>query len=238
MALKQHEFLGALYLDAESFRPKAPAYGCKVSILELPSDSLEEIIALASRAVDAFCAGQGFDPDVTICENHDFNINTRIVRVNQPPVVDLLSYKIRTGPGTASAFQLTPVSTDANGNKIGWGAVFYNRQENYLELSALSVAAYGTSYLTSLGLMTPQVEIQYKNGLSVPKEVIAATAFQTAHLLNMAHLDNQVLPGVIQMSSPEFSLTRETGQRTGRTAEAMHPMAMHFLKKVAEISIA
>jgi len=238
MPLEDHASLGVAYIAEATFRAAAAAYGCTAGVAALSTNNLKEILALASRSVDAYCAGQGFDPDAEIVENHDFDLNSRQIRPNQPPVVDLISFKIRTGPQSVTSFTLTPTAQDAGGNVVSWGAIFYNRQENYLELSSLSVAGNQVSTLISLGLMKAQAEISYKNGTSVPPEVVAATGYQAAHLINMSRLDNQITPGVLSMATPELSITRETGQRTGRTADALHPMVALLLRKPTFISVA
>lgn len=226
-----------MYISPEGFRAQASVYGCLSGVTKLSTEQLEEIIALASRSVDAYCAGQGFSPDISITENHEFDFETRRIRPNQPPVVDLLDFKLRLGPNTTSTYELTPVATDAGGNKIGWGVIYYNRQENVLEVSAMTNIGAVSSVIATLGIMKPQAEITYKNGLAVPQEVQAATAYQAAHLINQAYLDGQIVPGVLNMATPDLSITREAGIREGRTAEAMHHMAKMLLRRPTAITV-
>jgi len=237
MPLKVHATLGPMYIDAETFRGQAAVYGCQAAVAQMSGENLEEFIALASRSVDAYCAGQGFSPDVVISENHPFDFATRRFRPNQPPVIDLLSLRLRTGPTTVATYDLTPVSMDAAGNKVGWGVIYYNRQENVMEISSMTTVGAVSSYMVTMGIMKPQVEITYRNGDAVPTEVQAATGYQAGHLINQAFLDSKITPGVLTMSTPDLSITREAGIRQGRTAEAMHHMAMMLLRKPTAITV-
>src|SRR5215510_11235380 len=99
MPLPVHDTLGTMYLEAVAFRAKAKAYGCGKALEalgEADNTLLEEIIAMASRQVDAFCEAQGFGDEQVFSENHRFNFNTRRIIVNNPPVFALLLFGIRT----------------------------------------------------------------------------------------------------------------------------------------------
>jgi hypothetical protein len=233
--------LGALYVEPEKFLQQATAFGCKKALDALGAESTEMIqviIASASRQIDAYCQSQGFSPDEEIFENHRFDLRTRRVPVNSPPVVELISFGVRTGPQSITSFGLTPVGNGADNKPVSWGAVYYNKQENYLELSSLSVAGNQVSTLISLGLMEVQAEFKYKNGTALKPNVIAATYWQTAHLLNSIHTHNNVVPGIVSMSSPEMSITYEQGLRESRQGAALHPMAVQLLGTTRRIAIA
>ena len=237
MPLPVHPSLGTMYLEAVEFRAKAKAYGCGKALEglgEADNTLLEEVIALASRQIDAYCEAQGFGDEQEFSENHRFNFATRRIIVNNPPVVELISFGVRTGPSSLTAFVLTPVQNGPDGEPIAWGPVYYNRQENYLELSGLSVAGNSTPLIT-LGLMDPQAEIKYRNG-PVKPNVIAATGWQASRLLNAIFVENQVGGGIRSMSTPELSISFES--RTVGEEAPMHPMAVQLLKLSRRIAIA
>ena len=246
MPLIQHDTLGALYVDPTDFKLRVKVYGCAKAYTELEDDDddtlLSEFIALASRQIDAYAQTQGFDPEAEFSENHKFNLGTRRITVNNPPVVDLLSFKIRTGPQSVVTFTLTPVGNGPDDNPLSWGAVYYNRQENYLELSALSSEGASVSSLLSLGLMEVQAEILYRNGEALKPNIAAATAWQTAFLLNQTTTQNTVAANVKSMSTPEmsvtFSDTLQTIRKGNAQADAMHPMAVQLLTQSQRIAIA
>src|SRR5262245_9616201 len=127
MPLPVHDTLGTMYLAAADFRLKAKAYGCAKALEALGDGDdalLEELIALASRQLDAFCEAQGFGAEREFAENHRFNFNTRRIVVNNPPVFDLLSFGVRTGPGSPAEFTLTPVANGPDGQPTSWGPVY------------------------------------------------------------------------------------------------------------------
>lgn len=243
MPLPVHDTLGTMYLAPADFAKKVRAYGCAKAYAALNDDAensiLSELIAMASRQIDAYCESQGFGPEQAFSENHTFDLRTRRVFPNNPPVVELLSFGIRTGPGNLTTFQLTPTNNGPDGSPVSWGAIHYNRQENYLELSSLSVAGNTVSTLISLGLMHAQAEIRYKNSTSLRPNIAAATAWQTAFLLNANNTDNSVGPNVRSITSPEMSVTFETRPKAQANdpAGAMHPMAVQLLAQTNRIAI-
>src|SRR5262249_30520661 len=134
------------------------------------------------------------------------------------------------------------ITNGADGKPVSWGAVYYNAQENYLELSSLSVAGNQVSTLISLGLMQAQAEIRYKNGTSLSPGIAAATGWQTAFLLNESYRDAQVGAGVRSMSTPELSVTFDSrygaGAAQGGDDAPLHPVAKQLLKPLERIAIA
>jgi hypothetical protein len=243
MALEEHAILGSLYLGTEDFRRSARVYGCKTAVDSVLDDELKETIALASRAIDAYCAQAGYEPDVDIIENHPFDIRTRRVYMNAPPVLDLKSFVLRISPGNVATFvdpnNLPTPEQDAGGRKVSWGPVYYSHQEKYLELAAWTQVAGISASVLSMGLMKPQVEIKYRNTAgSVDKLIAAATGYQTAHLLNLAFVDNQIAPGLTSMVTPTVSVTRESRFKQMPDDAGLHPTARMLLKPKKRICIA
>src|SRR5262249_25759714 len=243
--LPTHPTLGTLYVVPADFKARLKVYGCQKAYDALGADAgdalIEEFIAAASRQIDAYAQQLGFSPDDQFSENHPFDLRTRRVSVNNPPVFDLLSFAIRTGPGAVTNFTLTPTSNGPDGTVVSWGPIHYNRQENYLELSALSVVGNQIATLITLGLMEPQAEFKYKQAPLKPA-VAAATAWQTALLLNESYRESQVGAGVRSMSTPELSVSFEKSYTTGVGSSGdeapLHPMAKQLLKPLKRIAIA
>jgi hypothetical protein len=237
MPLESHPVYGVLYVGVTSFKTQAKGLGC-ARALEFLGDAGDELtkaaIAMASRSVEAYCDVESFDPDHVFAEVHKFNLKRRRVTPNNPPVFDLQQFAVRTGPQSLTTFVLTPVANGPDGNPIAWGPVYYNPQQNYLELSGLSVAGNSTPLIT-LGLMEPQVEIKYRT-CSLKPNIAAAAAYQAAHLINATYVANQA-PGVSSLSTPEQSVTFEVGLRERAQPAEMHVMAKQLLKQSNRVAI-
>src|SRR5262249_36070628 len=70
----------------------------------------------------------------------------------------------------------------------------------------------------------------------VKPNVIAATGYQTARLINATFVKNQVGEGIRSMSTPELSVS--FGSQAAGDEDAMHPMAVQLLKQSRRIAIA
>lgn len=246
MALVAHDIFGQLYYEVDKFRLGAAAFGVKAAVAAMSDDEIETLIALASRSVDAYAAASGFTPNAEITENHKFDVKTRRVFVNNPPVVELTAFQLRVGPQQLATIAVTPISKDPGDNNVGFGSIFYNRQERYLELSSWSVVVGVTPAVISLGLMEVQAEIKYRNRPTgadgVDPLIAAATAYQSAYLVGAARVDNAIAPGIASMSTPEVSMTRSAGGAFGRTgngaSDGLHPMVAQLLASRKQVVIA
>ena len=205
--------LGTIYLDATAFLNSAGIYGCARPVAAYTNTQVISLLALASRQVDAFTLRE-FTPG-TITENHTYSPNTRRIFPNQPPVMSLISYAIQLTPGAAPApVTLTPVINGYGGGSdygVSYGGVIYNRSENYLELDTLASIATLTPQLVSLGMLEPQVIIQYQSYQAVPAGVQGATGYIAAQIANNARLAGLLIPGLQSISELTQTFTRSTG---------------------------
>lgn len=240
MSTPQNELLGDSYIDGEFFIANAKVFGCAQALSSLypnaTPDELLPILAAASRLIDGY-VGRDFIAG-EIRENHRFELGTRRIKINKPPLQTLVSYKLRTGAGMVSSFTVTPVQTDGE-NNVSFGAIYYNRQENYLELSSLAMASSMTTQLVSLGLSEPQIEIAYTSFADVPKEVIAATGYMAAHLLNESAISSVLAPGLASAKADDVEV-RRTGENSSRGSrhDSIPPRVKLLLSSVSRIAIA
>ncbi len=215
------QLFGESYLSAQDFLDNAVLFGCAVAVAGMDANAVGPLLQAASREVDVE-VGRSFSA-ATVAENHKWDYQTRRSKVNQPPVVELLSFGIRVGAGLFSSFAVTPVEADGGGNKVRFGAIYYNRQENYLEVTALALAGSLINPIVSLGLTEPQVEIVYKSLASVPAEIALAVGHTAAHWLNENAANALILPGLAAMRDDDTEVRRAApvaGQMRGLPARA------------------
>lgn len=194
MPLPSDDIFGVLYLSPDDFIARARAFG--VSVAGMTPDELTPTIAAASRLVDAKVARQ-FLPDA-IVETHRFNMETRRVSVNQPPVMALESFAIRFAPGAVANFQV--------------GDVLVSNQENYLELASLALSSDITGVLYPVGISEPQAEIRYRSYQQVPQAAALATGFITADLLQKAEANDLLPAGLTRSKVGSEDLSRSPTQ--------------------------
>jgi len=202
MSLAEDPILGVSYIDPEYFLQNARIFGCERAVEGLNAPEALPLLASASRRIDAEL-GRNFLPD-EIQENHAFDSATRRCEVNCPPLLSLVSFKIRNSAGLVTSYAVTPVSDDGENNII-FGSIFYNRQLNYLELAS---SAIQSSEAAAVGIAETQVEIVYTSYADVPKEVAAATAYLAAHLLNEAKANNTIAPGIASLKADDVEVKR------------------------------
>lgn len=233
MPLDEDPILGYSYLAVDAFKERAQTFGCAPAIAGMQDPAILSLLAAASRAIDAevgrdFLGGQ-------VSENHRFDLATRRIKINRPPLISLLSYRLRTGAGLVSSFNVTPVSNDGV-NDVSFGAIYYNRQENYLEISSLAMASGMTTTLVSLGLSEPQVEIVYTSLADVPKQVVAATGYTAAVLINESLANKMIAPGLASIKADDVEIKRARSISTGGET-SIPPIARSLLKGLSRVAI-
>jgi hypothetical protein len=224
MGAPADQVLGVSYIDPEYFIENAKVFGCQAT--GYTAETILPLLAAASRMIDGE-VGRSF-LSAQIAENHRFDLATRRIKVNQPPIQTLVSYKIRTGAGLVSSFLVAPVTTDGV-NNVSFGAVYYNRQENYLELSSLAMVGSLTNAIVSLGLSEPQVEIVYTSYQSVPQQVIAATGFMAAALLNESAANEILVPGLESAEADDVKVRRARSHSGGGQGQVAMPANVKML---------
>jgi hypothetical protein len=219
MPLEADNILGVCYLAPEEFLSRARLFGAGMSINGLNAEGVKPVLAMASRAIDAHC-GRSFTPDA-ITENHRWNGATRRISVNQPPVMTLSTYRLRTAPSQVQSFNVADV--------------LINNQENYLELATLAAAVGMTGDLLGLGLCEAQVEVTYLSYQAIPQAVAAACGFTAAKMANMGYVSAQVPDGFQKISLGGFNATR-AGLGAGDALE-IPPMAQQLLSAYRRIAL-
>ena len=218
MPLDLDAILGSLYLSVEAFKARAGVFGVAVA---LPADDelIKAALAAASRLIEAEC-GRDFVPD-ELTETHRFNLLTRRISVNQPPVATLTSFTLVGGPGLSS-----PVSLSS---------VYVNNQENYLEVDGLSHAIAPTGSLFMHGLGETQVEVKYKSYQSVPQGVAAACGYGAAEIINRTYASGQ-LPGDltrVEMDGLKVSRAAPGGRGEESALPVVAKALLHRYRRIA-----
>lgn len=237
--------LGPTYVDADDFRAMALGFGCNSVGLNqmgrLNPTQLTTILASASRAVDNFLVRDpGSFSGGDIVENHAWNPRTRRVVVNQPPVNNLKSYVIRISPSLTAPFNITPIAYDAGHNPVGNGTVFYNRQENYLELASFALAGSLTNNLAGLGMNEFSVEIVYTSYASVPYGVFAATMQTAVEAVNLYYFNQLLPPGLTSTTVGEITTEGSVDYQkilTNLANYILSPAAARYLAGISRIAV-
>ncbi len=236
--------LGTAYVTSAEFSARALAFGCNSKALTAISaltTQLDAVLAAASRAVDNFLSRDpGSFSGATIYENHKWNPATRRVTVNQPPVSSLKSYVIRISPSLTAPFPVTPVSTDAGSNQVAFGSIYYNRQENFLELASFALAGSLTNNLAGLGMTEFSVEIGYTSYANVQPEIAAATIQTATEAVNTYYLNQLLLPGLSKSGQGALNIERVVipqQELTNLTNAILSPAAARYLAKLSRIAI-
>jgi hypothetical protein len=212
--------LGLCYLDPQAFLDRARFFGAQAAVAGLTAEDLVPLVAMASRAADAHC-GRTFDPS-TIFENHRFDLRTRRVSVNQPPVITLQTYQIKLANDLVIEFDVADVVV--------------NNQENYLELTGVSAELKLTGQYLIGGVREPQVEISYLSYQTIHPKVATATGFIAGWMANQGHAAAQLTPG---LSKVKLDGAMEV-QRDGRMEQAAGEipfMAQMLLREFVRIAI-
>lgn len=213
MPLPSDNLLGLIYLPPADFIARARSFGADVTGVEEPE--LKATLALASRAVEAHLGGRTFVPNA-LFEQHRWRPETRRVSVNQPPVMELVSFAVRYAPGAGLV-------------EYNVADVVVNNQENYLELAALGPADIGSAALVA---SSPVVEVRYKSYQQVPDSVVAAVGFTAAELLHRA-LANEMLPAHLTGSK----IGSQTLSRSAERPPDVPHIAQMLLRPLQRIAI-
>lgn len=238
MPLESDSTFGTAYLSVEIFKADAILYGADKAIAGLSDQAVLRLLARASRAIDNY-TGRTFGGG-TIAETHEWDYGTRRCKVNQPPVITLVSYQVRIGAGLTASFAVTPVENDAGARPVRFGEIVYNREQNYLEVTSLAVATQLTNQIISLGLNKNWVELVYTNAAEnagVDPLVAEATAWTAAHMINAGRTAGKLPSGISMVKMGEVQIQRQ-GAASDETRDPLPQMAKQLLRGVTRISIA
>lgn len=220
------DLFGTAYLDAESFRAHAELFGVGMSFADYADDDkkLLRVLQAASRDIDAFCC-RDFSPEAKT-ETQTLDLTNWQFKVNNPPVIEIVSCKIRYA--VDGFFNVSP------------DRVFVNNQKNYLEITRF--ADEGLAMLGSIGteISEPQVEITYKSLQDVPKHVKLAAGFQAGHLINTGFVDKMVPTNFGKIEMGDLVMNNKKGYRTHEEQKAgsFSADAARLLAQEIKISIA
>ncbi len=223
------DLFGTAYLDAESFRLMADMFGVGMALADYLDGTegdakLLRVIQAASRDVDAYCCTD-FSP-LPKTETHALDLETWRFTVNNPPVAEIVSCKIRYA--VDGFFTVNPAR------------VFVNNQKNYLEITRY--ADEGLAMLGSIGteIGEPQVEITYKSLQEVPKNVKLAAGFQAAHLINTGFVDKVLPPNFGKIEMGDLIMNNKKGYRSQEEQKSgsFSADAARLLAREIKISIA
>jgi len=178
--LQEDEVFGTLYLSVEDFASRATMFGLSSSVLPDEDDIIQAYLAAASRLIESK-TNKTFVPDDHV-EQHNWNAETRRITVNNPPILSVSDYRIYTGTTT---YATMPTN-----------ALFINNQENWVEVTALTAAGNLTSMLLTVGLFHPIVQITYKSSQEVKQNIMLATGYIAAALINQSFIDQGIQPGL------------------------------------------
>ena len=228
MAIDANLF-GTAYLDAENFRANAAAFGVGMSLADYPAgnagdQALSRVLQAASRLIDSH-TGLDFSPEPRT-EQHLFDFGTRRIKLNNPPVSAVNSFRVVFSPGTNQVFN----SSD----------FYINNQLGYVELTDIAVG-FGiiTEYL-SLGLSDPVAEITYTSYLDVPRPVKLACGYQAGKMINDGFVDKTIAPNFGQLEINGLTVNNKKGYRLKAEdikASTLDPTAEKLLSQFKKITL-
>ncbi len=223
------ELFGNAYLDAESFRKNATLFGVGMAFCDFPDDDegnekLLNVLQAASRMIDSE-AGKDFTPG-NRSEQHLFDFAKRQIKVNNPPVSEIISVNIIFSPGASQVF--TPQDC------------YINNQLSYIEITDLAIGLGVITNYLNLGLSDPVAEIVYKSAQDVPKHVALATGYQAAKMINEGFVDTQLPPNFGQIDMGGLTINNKKGYRLKAedvNATVIDPMAKKLLNSDKTITV-
>jgi hypothetical protein len=220
MAVAENLF-GTAYLDAESFRAHAELFGVGMAFADYPESpegdkKLDRVLQAASRAIDAE-TGRNYSPE-SKTETHRLDLRNWRFSVNNPPVIEIVSCKIRYA--TDGVISVNPTR------------VFISSQQNYLEITRFSEEALALLGTIGTEISEPQVEIEYKSLQTVPSNVRLACGYQAGHLINSGFADKTLPPNFGKLEMGDLKINNKKGYRSSEemrsgsfSAEARHLLA-------------
>lgn len=173
MPLDTDSVFGVCYLSVAEFTAAAAIFGASSTI---PADPavVKQYLAAASRLID-IRTSKDFTPDADHTEQHTLDENGRVF-VNMPPVISISDFRILTGSTSFS-----PIATTN---------LFINNQENWIDLLVQPFIFPGMGQVF--------IQITYKSGSDVKKNIKLATGYMAAAMMNYSSGLAQSLPGNIK----------------------------------------
>lgn len=198
-----YELFGIPYLDAENFRFNANVFGvgmpldCAYPATTEGNQKLALVLQAASRMIDAHTC-RDFSPE-NRSEQHEFNFVSGRISVNNPPVAEIVNFRIIYSPGNYQQFTADDF--------------YINNQLSFIELTALTAGFGIVTEILKLGLTNPVAEITYKSYQDVPKPVSLACGYQAAKMINEGFVDATLPPNFGQLDMDGITVNNKKGYR-------------------------
>lgn len=205
MGLSADPLFGPCYLSPKEFRQNAGLFG--VTLTDAVCNDLLAYLSAASQWIDAYTS-RSFLPDTDLTEQHKFNHETRRINVNCPPVASVSDYRVYVGVNSFVAMQPA--------------GLYINNQENWIELSILTVSELVASPMMQLGLYEPIVQVTYRSSATLRPNIKLATGYVAAALISHAVVNQSIPVGVqsirlgstLAISRTSTGVNRSTGEPT------------------------
>lgn len=188
--------IGQSYLTVNQFKQMASAFGCGGATITLFSDiEIQAALSAVSRAIENYT-------------NLDWSASPRTESQN----IDLYTNRIRVDFAPVTAISAVTIPNFGGTVTVSVADLKVNNLENYIELpqSAITAMNLPTQNYYGNAITSPLVcQITYTSGQTLPpKNILTATGFATAWVLNMEAANRQTLLGLNTATTGEDTTTR------------------------------
>lgn len=170
-----------------------------IDFTSLTNDEIEALIARASRVAESYAGlarnGSWLETEY-VNEQHPWNRggNTHRVYLFNQPIVSVDALRIRIGATSSAVIQGTELYTNNTGG--------------YVEISSLALAFGVAPEIISLGLATPEIEVDYTAGYStIPEDIKQAVAIIASAMWLNKKLFEEGSAGVVSFTIGSYQVS-------------------------------
>jgi hypothetical protein len=211
------------YLTAEEFRSYQMGDLTDSSGADLPDQTIDSFISVASRLADSY-VGYSFAYRQTT-ERHVWNQKSRRVYPKEKPIVSVSSFKVYVSNQQNAEFTVNDT--------------FVNADRGYVEITSLANVTYSLfPAIVALGLVEPVAEITYVHGYQyTPSDIKDAVALTTVELIARDSLSKQGMTGLSRLRVGEMEMYSDTPQGGASSVLAIPSAACTMLDPYRFISV-
>jgi hypothetical protein len=211
------------YLTAEEFRSYQMGDLTDSSGADLPDQTIDSFISVASRLADSY-VGYSFAYRQTT-ERHVWNQKSRRVYPKERPIVSVSSFKVYVSNQQNAEFTVNDT--------------FVNADRGYVEITSLANVTYSLfPAIVALGLVEPVAEITYVHGYQyTPSDIKDAVALTTVELIARDSLSKQGMTGLSRLRVGEMEMYSDTPQGGASSVLAIPSAACTMLDPYRFISV-
>lgn len=180
------------YITADEFRSYQMGDLTDLGGAEIPDQSLDSFISVASRLVDSY-TGYSFAYRQST-ERHVWSQKSRRVYPRSRPIISVEAFKVYVSNLQNATFTVNDV--------------FVNADRGYVEVTSLAAVTYSLfPAIVALGLIEPVAEITYTHGYQyTPTDVKDAVALTAVDLIARDSLAKQGLTGLSRLRVGEMEM--------------------------------